>query len=99
MLFISWTALLLLHDGDHLGPGGFGGGGCSEKSNKSERMSLLLCVFLDSVLFWVVAAFMDLNNISHLIDRYCKVCVEPLTSHIHHPAASCTLQSPTPAWS
>lgn len=51
MLFISWTALF--HDGDHPGPDGFGaggGGGCSEKENKSERISLLLYVFLESVL-------------------------------------------------
>lgn len=60
MLFISWTALILLHDGDHFGPDGFGGGGCSKEENKSERMSLLLCVFHGSVL----------NSMSKSIDRY-----------------------------
>lgn len=49
--------------------------------------------------FYVEAVFMDLNSRSKWIDGYCKVCVQPLTRRIHHPAVSCTLQSPTPACS
>lgn len=52
MLLISWTSLLFLHDGDHLGPDGFRGGGRPEKE-KSERMSLVLGLFNDSFIFLV----------------------------------------------
>lgn len=60
---ISRTVLLLLHDGDHLGPGGFGGGGCSEKSKKGEGEKLLLpCLCVVSELSFLLVAVVFINS-------------------------------------